>query len=178
MRAVTVGRPCAPVVTEDVAGEEGRFLRRTLGAQAAGRAGLVVLRLFRAGCTGLQVLLLGNFCREAVQRKGRLDGHGALGHGERIAVQGEVLRLHHLPAVEVQRKQRAHDGELLADGADAGVSQIQVELRQERQHALLDGGNVPPLRVENVQAVPPGELALDRKDGVAVLIVDIVAVEP
>ena len=101
VRAVTVGRPCAPVVTEDVAGEEGRFLRRTLGAQAADGAGLVVLRLFRAGCTGLQVLLLGNFCREAVQRKGRLDGHGALGHGERIAVQGEVLRLHHLPAVEV-----------------------------------------------------------------------------
>ena len=32
VRAVTVGRPCAPVVTEDVAGEEGRFLRRTLGA--------------------------------------------------------------------------------------------------------------------------------------------------
>ena len=50
VRAVTVGRPCAPVVTEDVAGEEGRFLRRTLGTQAADGAGLVVLRLFRAGC--------------------------------------------------------------------------------------------------------------------------------
>ena len=81
VRAVFVGRPSAPVVVQRIAGEEGCLIRRTLGAQTADCAGLVVDRLFRAGRAGFQILLLSLLGREAVCRRlavstaaGRADG--------------------------------------------------------------------------------------------------------
>ena len=44
---IAVLRPSAPVVVQRIAGEEGRLIRRALGAQTAGCAGLVIGRLFR-----------------------------------------------------------------------------------------------------------------------------------
>ena len=41
--------PLAPIVVQRIAEEEGCFIRRALGAQAAEGAGLVVDRLFRTG---------------------------------------------------------------------------------------------------------------------------------
>ena len=41
MGAVFVGRPSAPVVVQRIAGEEGRLIRRALGAQTADCAGPV-----------------------------------------------------------------------------------------------------------------------------------------
>ena len=69
VRALPVGRPSAPIVVQRIAGDEGRFIRCALGAQAADCAGLVVDRLFGAGRGGFQILLLGGFCREAVRRQ-------------------------------------------------------------------------------------------------------------
>ena len=66
MCAVTVGRPRAPVMVQDVSGEEGRFLRRTLGAQTADGAGLVINRFLRAGGGGFQILFRCRFFRETV----------------------------------------------------------------------------------------------------------------
>ena len=66
MCAVTVGRPRAPVMVQDVSGEEGRFLRRTLGAQTADGAGLVINRFLRAGGGGFQILFRCCFFRETV----------------------------------------------------------------------------------------------------------------
>ena len=66
MGAVFVGRPSAPVVVQHIAGEEGRLIRRALGAQTADCAGLVVDRLFRAGGGGFQVLCIHGLRREVV----------------------------------------------------------------------------------------------------------------
>ena len=66
VRALPVGRPRAPVMAERLAGFKGRLVRRPLGAGTADGAGLVIHRLFRAGRSGFQILLLGGFCREAV----------------------------------------------------------------------------------------------------------------
>ena len=56
--SVAVLRPCAPFVTQNAAGFKGSLAGRTLGAQAANRAGLVVDRFLRAAGAGFQVLLL------------------------------------------------------------------------------------------------------------------------
>lgn len=45
---IAVLRPSAPVVIQRIAGEEGRLIRRALGVQTTGCAGLVVDRLFFA----------------------------------------------------------------------------------------------------------------------------------
>ena len=63
---IAVGLPCAPVVAQNAAGFKGGLAGRTLGAQAANRAGLVVDRFLRAAGAGFQVLLLCRFCREVV----------------------------------------------------------------------------------------------------------------
>ncbi len=55
---IAVGLPCAPVVAQNAAGFKGSLAGRTLGAQAANRAGLVVDRFLRAAGAGFQVLLL------------------------------------------------------------------------------------------------------------------------
>ena len=66
MCAVTVGRPRAPVMVQDVSGEEGRFLRRTLGAQTADGAGFVVDSLCRTGGGGFQIVSFRNLSGEIV----------------------------------------------------------------------------------------------------------------
>ena len=66
MGAVFVGRPSAPVVIQRIAGEEGRLIRRALGAQTADCAGLVIDRLSRAGGGGFQVLCIHGLRREVV----------------------------------------------------------------------------------------------------------------
>ena len=66
MGAVFVGCPSAPVVVQHIAGEEGRLIRRALGAQTADCAGLVVDRLFRAGGGGFQILCIHGLRREVV----------------------------------------------------------------------------------------------------------------
>ena len=63
---IAVGLPCAPVVAQNAAGFKGGLAGRTLGAQAANRAGLVVDRFLRAAGARFQVLLLCRFCREVV----------------------------------------------------------------------------------------------------------------
>ena len=65
---IAVLRPIAPVVVQRIAGEEGRLIRRALGAQTADCAGLVVDRLFGTGCSRLQILRLCFFGSEAVCR--------------------------------------------------------------------------------------------------------------
>ena len=56
--SVAVLRPCAPFMAQNAAGFKGSLAGRTLGAQAANRAGLVVDRFLRAAGAGFQVLLL------------------------------------------------------------------------------------------------------------------------
>ena len=83
---IAVLRPSAPVVVQRIAGEEGRLIRRALGAQTADCAGLVIDCLFGTGCSRLQILRLCFFSREAVcrhlavfaaaDRAGSLDGAG------------------------------------------------------------------------------------------------------
>ena len=63
---IAVLRPSAPVVLQRIAGEEGRLIRRALGAQTADCAGLVVDCLFRAGGGGFQVLCIHGLHREVV----------------------------------------------------------------------------------------------------------------
>ena len=83
--AVAVLRPDAPVVTQHIAGFKGRLVRRALGAQAAGRAGLVVDRLVRARRRGFQILFLRFFRREAVRRQIAVFGLAIVADGLRRA---------------------------------------------------------------------------------------------
>ena len=99
MGAVFVGRPSAPVVVQCIAREEGRLIRRTLGAQTADCAGLVVDRLFRAGRGGFQIPLLGGFCREVVRRQLAIlslaylaDGFCGAGRRAAVAILGFRVR--------------------------------------------------------------------------------------
>ena len=95
MGAVFVGCPSAPVVIQRIAGEEGRLIRRALGAQTADCAGLVVDRLFGTGCSRLQILRLCFFSREAVCRHlavfaaaDRADSLGGAGRRATVAILG------------------------------------------------------------------------------------------
>lgn len=99
VRALPVGHPSAPIVVQRIAGDEGRFIRRALGTQAAEGAGLVVDRLFRAGCGGLQILRLCFFSREAMRLQRAVGltavvAHGLLRAGRRAAgmlAEGDIL---------------------------------------------------------------------------------------
>ena len=73
---------------------------------------------------------------------------------------------------------RDEEGKLLADAAVILLADVKLEFGQEREHALLHGADVLARRIQDVQAVTPGELSLDRKGNAAVLMIDIVAVEP
>ena len=92
---IAVLRPSAPVVAQHIAGEEGRLIRRALGAQTAGCAGLVVDRLFGTGCSRLQMLRLCFFGREAVcchlavfAAADRADSLGGAGRRAAVAILG------------------------------------------------------------------------------------------
>ena len=105
MGAVFVGRPSAPVVVQCIAREEGRLIRRTLGAQTADCAGLVVDRLFRAGRGGFQIPLLGGFCREVVRRQLAILSlaylaDGFCGAGRRAALMRAAIHLQMAAGVE------------------------------------------------------------------------------
>ena len=63
---IAVLHPSAPVVIQRIAGEEGRLIRRALGAQTADCAGLVIDCLFRAGSGGFQVLCIHGLRRKVV----------------------------------------------------------------------------------------------------------------
>ena len=98
------------------------------------------------------------------------------------AVLNGVVPLHktavHGPAAEVQGKRRPEKSKLLADLSYAAVADVQLKLGQERQHPLLHRGDVLPLGAQNMQAMTPGELSLHGIGHAAVLMVDVVAVEP
>ena len=66
MRAVTVGRPCAEIVVERLAGFKGRFIGCALGAQTADGAGFVVDSLCRTGGVGFQIVSFRNLSGEIV----------------------------------------------------------------------------------------------------------------
>ena len=66
---IAVLRPSAPVVSEDVSSLEGRLRSRSRRAESAGRAGLVINGLFRAGRTGFQILRFRNFRRKVMRQK-------------------------------------------------------------------------------------------------------------
>ena len=92
---IAVLRPSAPVVVQRIAGEEGRLIRRALGAQTADCAGLVVDRLFGTGCSRLQILRLCFFGSEAVCRHlavfaaaDRADSLGDAGRRAAVAILG------------------------------------------------------------------------------------------
>ena len=66
VRAVTVGRPCAEIVVERLAGFKGRFIGCALGAQTADGAGFVVDSLCRTGGVGFQIVSFRNLSGEIV----------------------------------------------------------------------------------------------------------------
>ena len=95
VRVVAVGGPCTPVVSEDVSSLEGRLRSRPRRAEAAGRAGLVIDRLFRAGRAGFQILRFRNFRREIMRQEfalfaaaDRADSLGGAGRRAAVAILG------------------------------------------------------------------------------------------
>ena len=100
MCVIAVGSPCAPVVTEDVAGCEGGFIGCALGTQAADGAGFVIDRFFRAGCGGFQIHFLRCFCRKAVFLENSLNGHIAGRHNKAVFRDVNVAA-EHFPLLEV-----------------------------------------------------------------------------
>ena len=93
-----------------------------------------------------------------------------------------VVPLHefavHLPVGAVQGELGPEEGKLLADTANIALSLIHMELGQEGEDLFLNGADVVPCRAANVETVAPAELTLYGEDGVVVLVIDIVAVEP
>ena len=83
-----------------------------------------------------------------------------------------------LPAVAVDGKPGGDQRELLADAAHVRIPTIQLKRGQKVEQLLLHGAHVPPLRVQNVQPVAQRQLALHGVAGVAVLVIDVVAVQP
>ena len=138
--ALPVGHPCAPVMAERLAGREGRLVGGSLGAGTAGCAGLVIHRLFGAGRSGFQILLLGGFCREAVRRQCAVGltavvADGLFRAGRRAAgvlADGDILG--NAEAVALRRRDRG-------DKAEAGFSRY-VGSGRDRSHAdAVDRGD-------------------------------------
>ena len=114
---IAVLRPSAPVVVQRIAGEEGRLIRRALGAQTADCAGLVVDCLFRAGGGGFQVLCI---------------------HGLRREVVGQLFAILSLAKLT--------DGILGAGCFAAGVLRVAVLSRVIRHIAIFIGALMPVMR--------------------------------
>ena len=96
VRVVAVGGPCTPVVSEDVSSLEGRLRSRPRRAEAAGRAGLVINGLFRAGRAGFQILRFRNFRRKIVRQKLAVFAAAGLADSSVLAVScaaGAIVRL-------------------------------------------------------------------------------------
>ena len=140
MRALPVGHPFAPVMAERLSGREGRLVRRPLGAGTADGTGLVIHRLFGAGRSGFQILLLGGFCREAVRRQCAVGltavvADGLLRAGRRAAgmlADGDILG--NAEAVALRRLDRG-------DKAEAGFLCLVVLGRDRPRTESVDRGD-------------------------------------
>ena len=140
VRALPVGRPCAPVMAEWLSGREGRLVGGSLGAGTADGAGLVIHRLFGAGRSGFQILLLGGFCREAVRRQCAVGltavvADGLLRAGRRAAgvlTEGDILG--DAEPIALRRRDRG-------DKAEAGFLRIVVLGRDRPRAEAVDRGD-------------------------------------
>ena len=106
---------------------------------------------------------------------------GDAGHPALAAVDGVVPLQEaalHRPAPAVNGILGMEEGKLLGDAADVAVGVVELEFRQKSEDLLLNRADMVSVRIQNVQAMAPGELALHSVDGVSVLVIDIVAVEP
>ena len=84
----------------------------------------------------------------------------------------------HAPALAVNGIAGAEKGKLLGNAANAARRVVKLEFRQKRKDLLLHRSHMIAVRIQNVQTVPPGELALHGLDGAAVFIINIIAVKP
>ena len=135
-----VGHPRTPVMAERLSGREGRLVGGSLGAGTADGAGLVIHRLFGAGRSGFQILLLGGFCREAVRRQCAVGltavvADGLLRAGRRAAgvlTDGDILG--NAEAVALRRRDRG-------DKAEAGFSRYVGSGRDRPRAEAVDRGD-------------------------------------
>ena len=140
VRALPVGHPRAPVMAERLAGREGRLVGGSLGAGTADGAGLVIHRLFGAGRSGFQILLLGGFCREAVRRQCAVGLTAVVADslfraGRRAAgvlTEGDILG--NAEAVALRRRDRG-------DKAEAGFLRIVGSGRDRPRAEAVDRGD-------------------------------------
>ena len=84
----------------------------------------------------------------------------------------------HLPAVEVDGKFRGEQAQLLTDPADMPASFVQFEFGQEGDDFFFHQAQFMALGIADLQTVAPGQLAFHHKDGIAVFVIDVIAVEP
>ena len=84
----------------------------------------------------------------------------------------------HMPAVAVDIVLGPEEGKRLADAADVSLSQIQLKLGEEGQHALPDRAELVSEAVEYFQAVSPGKLSLDDVNRISRLVINVIAVKP
>lgn len=82
-----------------------------------------------------------------------------------------------MPAVAFYVVFRLKKCKFAADATDILVFKIHLEFRHEREDAFFYRAGLFTVSVKNFQAVSPGELPFDDIHRVAVLIVNIVAVE-
>ena len=92
-----------------------------------------------------------------------------------VPLQKIALRL---PAIAVDVEFGGKKRESLLDGTHILVPDVQLEPGQEGQHPLLHRADVLSRRIQDVETVSPGQLALHGIDGVPRLVVDVVAVKP
>ena len=84
----------------------------------------------------------------------------------------------HGPAVEIDGKFRRKQGQFLADPADVPAAFIQFEFGQQGDDFFFHQAQFVALGVADLQTVAPGQLAFHHIDGIAVFVVDVIAVEP
>ena len=133
VRAVSVGRPCAPVMAERSAMRKGRFRLRPPGACAAAGAGGIVDRRIRAACRCLQVGRVGVLRSVAVRCKAAVGlaadaAHRLRGAGRRAAGAGLIYR-----------RQRG-----VGVGHRAGVGRACADARGAAAHGQLPMGEMLP----------------------------------
>ena len=83
-----------------------------------------------------------------------------------------------VPAHIVDGESGREEGKFLADAADAVFAYVDLEGWEPGKQPLPDRGDFFVVRVEDLEALAPGHLTLDGEDGVARLVVNVVAVKP